>query len=102
MSKDIFYSEGGNKTELVWEGDSVVLKNTQDMGVIDANLQRLREAAENRNRIAGMRWVGSIPTTIYADWQREYRGKSQDVSWNQFLAMKINSSDFTKLRTERV
>ena len=100
--KDFYVSSGGLVTEMQWDDDGVTLKHSQDTRIIDASIRKMNEAAENRNREANTRWIASIPQVVYAQWQGEYNSRPQDSDWDQYLAMKLNSSDYSKLRTERV
>lgn len=102
MSKDIYRTDSGLITKLDWDGDGVTLTHLKDENLIKRDLKMLHEAAENRNKTASMRWVGRVDEVIYMGWQQEWKEKHRDTPWSKFLIAKLNSSDYNKLRTEKL
>lgn len=102
MSKDVYRGRNGLITHLDWDDAGVTLKHTKDESVIKRDLQALHAAAEHRNRKSEMRWVGRVDEVIYMGWQQEWKEKHRDTPWQKFLIAKLNSSDYNKLRTEKL
>lgn len=49
-----------------------------------------------------MRHVATVPILTYMMWQKEYRtgGYANTVTWKEFVAAKLNSGEFSKLRVD--
>ncbi|TNF09401.1 MAG: hypothetical protein EP323_00435 [Gammaproteobacteria bacterium] len=102
MSREFSVTESGLITRLDWDDDGLTLTHLKDENLIKRDLKALHEAAENRNRNAQMRWVGRVDEVIYMGWQQEWKEKHRDTPWSKFLISKLNSSDYNKLRTEKL
>lgn len=59
---------------------------------------RMRDLHQNKG--SGLRLAARVPIGLHAIWKKEWRQHHRDrTPWPQFLAMKINSSEFKNLRT---
>lgn len=87
------------KTFVDVHGNELFIKRTQDVQpILDAN-QRLITLEQNKK--LDFRLAARIPKLTYYEWKREWNEKySDDWEWSTFLAMRLNSRDYTKFRTE--
>lgn len=54
----------------------------------------------NQNKASNFRLAARVPFGMHTIWRKEWMEKHRDTwTWQTFLAMKINSSDFKNLRT---
>lgn len=98
MSRFLIDDDGITRSRLHVQGDELVTEEVQDAGPIADTAKALRSGEFNRNAV--MRPVASIPITMYREWQKEWRGKyAQSWTWQTYLAMKLNSRDYSQLRT---
>ena len=67
-----------------------------DDAIID-ECSRLR--ALHQNKGSNFQFAGKIPINVHARWKKEWRETARDnMTWPTFLAIKINNSDYCKLR----
>lgn len=87
-------------TELILEHDQVVLRHAFDaQPVLDQN-SRERNMPQRGSPRMGAKKAASIPTPLYHLWRKEWREKHADKwTWHTFLAMRLNSRDYSYLRT---
>lgn len=84
---------------VIYVGDNqIVTKDYQDVQPILDNNARLRAQNGNRQGRNGT-WVADIPITLLWEWKKDWRRNHSDKwEWKTFLAQKINSRDYLKLR----
>lgn len=89
---------GVTETIIHQDSEHLVTEEVQDVTpVLDRN-QELR--SQSHNKKAHMKPVASIPLVVYHNWKKEWKSiYRQHWTWQTYLAMKINSRDFSKLRT---
>ena len=59
---------------------------------------RMRDLHQRKS--SNLRLAARVPIGLHAIWKKEWMQNHRgDCTWQQFLAMKINSSDFKNLRT---
>ena len=69
--------------------------NDVERGIID-ECQKLRGLHQNRQ--SNFRLAAKIPLVTHQLWKKEWREKYSDTwTWQTFLAMKINSGEYSKL-----
>jgi hypothetical protein len=60
-------------------------------------LERLGQSREARK--ADVKVVASVAVGLYTTWYKEWKQKYHDKwTWKTFVAMKLNSNDYSKLR----
>ena len=98
--RDIFKGADGVHTETVWREDGIEFRNHQDIGNM---VEEFRRESENVNRRAAGRLAARIPLVVYNDWKNEWRTKHSDKwDWQTFLAMRVNSYDYSYLRNQKL
>ena len=61
--------------------------------------ERLRGLHQRKGK-GGLQHAARIPINTWTAWKKEWREKYSDTyTWSQFEVMRLNSSDFCKLRT---
>lgn len=89
---------GISETLIHEEGGALITEEVQDCTAIVDHAQRLRSLPTNSR--AHMKPAATIPLVIYHNWKKEWRAKyRQSWTWQTYLVMKINSRDYSKLRT---
>ena len=89
----------GITTTMVKDGDSMIVKSTQDVEfVLDQN-QAARSDQESGWR-GDMHRVASIPMIIVNQWWQELGDNPLLPRNRAWLAAKLNNPDFSKLRTK--
>ena len=102
MSKRVSLGYSGPiETRLHFDGDVMVsediMHGRQVQAILDQN-QRDRSMG-HRGHTAG-RHAARIPMPMLADWYQDWeRNHSDKWEWMTFLTSKINSRDYSKLRT---
>ncbi len=90
--------DGVTETIIDLSDDEIIARDVQDVTPILDQNQTLR--GERQNLGSNFRHVGSIPVTIFHEWRKEWRNKyAKDWTWKTYLAMKMNSRDYSQLRT---
>jgi hypothetical protein len=89
---------GISETLVHEESGSLITEEVQDCTAVLDRAQILRGLSVNRR--AHMKPAATIPLVIYHNWKKEWRTQyRQSWTWQTYLAMKINSRDYSKLRT---
>jgi len=91
-------SNGISESRIHFEGEKLITEEVQDVEPVLDRAQQLRGLSQNSR--AQTRMVASIPLVVYHNWKKEWRASHHsNWTWQTFLAMKINSRDYSKLRT---
>lgn len=91
----------GNRSRVWVDGNQVISQDLMSarnvQSILDTNAER---RAMGPNRKAHGRLVASVPNVIHNEWKKEWREKYADKwEWMTFVAMKLNSRDYSYLRT---
>lgn len=109
MARTIYeehFSGGGVTSSGVYEEDGQIICVEKMPGwaiekILDHNraIQNMGKRSTDRGRLAG-----SIPITLWTLWRNEWmKGpKLWGVPWKKFKARKLNSADYSKLRSEKL
>lgn len=106
----IYDASGGVVRRVHLEGDRVIYSSTTPASVNQAILDYAHEmrCANDQHRLSPKtrpigRHAGVIPLPMYYRWLREYEEKHKPygIDEQDFLAKKLNSSEFSALRTLR-
>ncbi len=99
MPELLISDDGITRTEVNISNGEAIVKTTQDVtNILDTNAFWRNNARQNSKEI---RLAASIPTNEYYKWQKEWRETMADKwTWRTFLAMRLNSRDYSKFRTE--
>ena len=84
----------------IYVGDSeIVVQDVQDaQPILDDNARMRAQAGRSMGRNGYL--AASIPITIYHEWRKDWRKNHSDKwEWKTYLAQKLNSKDWLKLRT---
>lgn len=96
----------GSSTYVKEEDGALYASDIQDARVTKAildNNQRMRSLGRDPNPTARGRMVASVPVTIHYEWQKEWKRYHSDKwTWKTFVAMKLNDSNWAKLRTNEM
>ena len=69
--------------------DKMIVDNVQALGDLTQNVQ------------SNLRHAARIPINLYMGWRKEWMQKARDTyDWKTYLAMKLNSTDFKRLRIQ--
>jgi hypothetical protein len=98
-SFDLGANWNGTRTRMHLSDSEIILEDHSEK----VGLQRLvDENTQMRNQARSLKggYLARIPADLYAQWRQEWRTKHQDKwMWKTFLAQKLNSRDWLKLRT---
>ena len=99
MSKDTFQNLDGSTTIAHWDDKGVTVEHKQRVDHIMDGFRE--ESAMGHNKIAAGRLAARVPITTHFEWVREWQENHSD-KWElkTYLAMKVNSPDFKKLRNQ--
>lgn len=107
----LFDEDNFSKTREIFhrndKGQAVIQKTQDTRAIFDANNQELNSHASGNNWQGDMHKVASIPLIIVDMWREELkkRGASNPdplhTDNRTFLIAKINSSEWSKLRTKQ-
>lgn len=99
--KDRFVSNSGIVTNVHWDDDGADFEYVQRVDNIIDSFKA--ETDLGHNRLAAGRLAARVPITTHLSWVNEWREKHAD-KWElkTFLAMKVNSSDYSKLRNQKI
>lgn len=98
-SAQSFYAEEDGKSYLI---DHQTAAETQ--AILDENARK-RSVQPKFNeklpqRAGNGRLAAEIPTTIYMQWERDWlKNKKDDMTWTEYLIGKINSREWSQLKT---
>lgn len=96
----------GTHTEIHVDDDEMIARDVQsarDIKSILDNNARMRALGRNPNSQAVGRHVASVPITVYCEWLKEWKTKyRQDWSWQTYMTMKLNSRDYSALKTNEM
>ncbi len=94
---DVGENWNGTRSKLYVSDDALVIQDEMDaQPIIDANAEMRNGAGMGRNGYLAAR----IPVTIYYEWRKDWRRNHSDKwEWKTYLAQKLNSKDWLKLRT---
>lgn len=102
--KDYTLSNNGvieNRVSISGDGEIVsrdIMNARNVQHILDVN-KEIRNGAHH-NRVAKGHKAASIPIPIWSEWRKEWKTKRRDyMTWQTFLAAKLNSSEYSKLRT---
>lgn len=104
MDKRFLDFNGVTGENFYTDGDSVVIETVQDVEPVLERNNQLRNNGRN-NKAAG--FIGaSVPLVLHLQWAKEFKAMTgnelNQVPWEEalkFLRSKINSRDFSKVRT---
>lgn len=105
MSNNVIYDKETGTTTRFVDNDKggVSAEVSQDITGIMDNLARLRAQSFNPKAIG--RVAGQIPIALYEQWDREFERihgvkmlKADGKTRQRFLASKLNSNEYSKLR----
>lgn len=100
MTRDVFWSPHGVRSELRVNEDSIEIKRTQR---VDRIIDGFREQSETVNRRAQARIGARVPIDTYMSWRQEWQQHHADRwEWKTFLAQRINNPDFKHLRNQKL
>lgn len=87
----------GTRTKFHVDHDEVVIQDVMDAQPILDNNARLRgQVQRSKNAVH----VADIPITIYHEWRKDWKAHYADkTTWHAYIAQKLNSRDWLKLRT---
>ena len=95
---DLGWNGNGTRTEIYVGENELITRDVMDAQPILDAAAEMRSHGRERGRNGFL--AATIPITIYYEWRKEWRAKGRDYwKWPTFLAMKINSRDWCKLRT---
>ena len=88
----------GTRTRMHVGNDEIVLQDVLDAQHILDNNARLRgQSQRSKNAVH----VADIPITIYHEWRKDWQAHFADkTTWHAYIAQKLNSRDWLKLRTD--
>ena len=96
---DLGYNANGTRSEIYVGDNEIVTRDIQDVSGILANNERARNSAGKAMGRNGY-LAAEIPITIYHEWRKDWRKNHSDKwEWKTYLAQKLNSKDWLKLRT---
>ena len=99
MSRILFSDNGYAKTHLEFHRGELIISRSQDVAPILDENQRIRSIQQSSKQ--DMRLAARVPMVDYQRWRREWRENHADKwEWQTYLTMKLNSSDYSKFRTE--
>lgn len=102
MTKLVVPSLDGTNTLLEWDTDGVTVTHQQDMGQVQKNLTQFRHASENYGK-RNIRHAASIPMAVWHLWRHEFsQNYSSDMDWQTYLKRKINDSEYSKMRNQKL
>lgn len=95
---DLGVNPNGTRTEIYVGEKEIVTRDTMDaQPIIDENAA-LRNHGGKMGRNGYL--AAQIPITIYVEWRKDWkRNHSDKWEWKTYLAQKLNSKDWLKLRT---
>lgn len=98
--KGVFDGANGVNTEAVFSDDSIEFRDTQNIGNM---VEEFRRDSENINKRAAGRIAARVPLVLHNQWVQEWREKYAD-KWElgTFLAMRVNSYDYSYLRNQKL
>lgn len=100
MLKQTFVSGDGVKSEVIWNNDSAEVRTSQR---VDGIIDEFRRDSENINHKAAGRLAARIPTELFYRWRKEWRDQHSDKwEWRTWLAMRLNSPDYSHLRNQKI
>lgn len=96
---DLGENWNGTRTKLHVDDDQIIMQDWEDaQPLLDEN-QRMRNMPQARTMRGGY-LAARIPATMYYEWKKDWRANHRDRwTWQTYLAMKINSRDYSKLKT---
>lgn len=97
--KELLSDDGLTQTIIHQSGDRLVTADVVPGQRIDRILDANKAARGNQNTKAIGRHVGSVDPVTRENWIREWEAKGRQVSWKEFLIIKLNSPDHKFLRT---
>jgi hypothetical protein len=85
------------------DGDTLITSEFQSTRVeshILDDCQRLRGLSHRKG--TAFQFAGRVPLVLHQQWKKEFRtqGYANTMTWPAFLAMKLNSRDFSNLRVQ--
>jgi len=100
------YNWNGTQTVVSEEDGFLYMEDRQtaraNQAILDNNA-RFRAQGRHPNRQAHGRLAASIPITVYQGWRKEWeRGHKDKWTWKTFLTMKLNSRDYSFLKTNEM
>lgn len=93
---DLGWNGNGTRTEIYVGENELITRDVMDAQPILDAAAEMRSHGRERGRNGFL--AATIPITIYYEWRKEWRAKC-DGDWPAFLAAKINSREWCKLRT---
>lgn len=99
MAGLLLTDNGVTQTRIHMHSDQLVVSHSQDVEPILRENELARRIQQSRH--SPMRLAASVPILEYQRWRREWRERHADRwTWQTYLAMKLNSPDYQKFRTE--
>lgn len=94
---DLGENWNGTRSKIHVDNDSLVIQDVMDaQPILDANA-RMRSQGQ---RMKSGYLAASIPVTIYYEWRKDWKMNHSDKwEWKTYLAQKLNSREWLKLRT---
>ncbi len=101
MKRFVLGHVDGAQSRVHISDDEMVLETYTPGKVNQAHLDHVaRMRNQGHNARAKGRLAASIPSTLYEAWKKEWNRQYKDVwTWPTYLAMKLNSRDYSYLRT---
>ena len=101
MSKHSLGYSGAIETRVHFEGDEMITEDIMHAKQVQAILdQNQADRSMGHNRFARGRHAARIPLPMLHDWRQDWEKNHTDKwEWQTFLISKINSRDYSKLRT---
>ena len=95
---DLGHNWNGTRTKLHISDNEMILQDHQDcQAILDENAA-MRNMPQARSIRSGY-LAARIPVTIYYEWKKDWRANHRDKwTWHTYLAMKVNSRDWCKLK----
>ena len=106
MKKNLGWNSNGTYTKLTFEGTEMISQDIMPgksvQSILDTNAEK-RALGRKPNSSAHGRLAASIPIPLYHEWKKQWRETyRQDWTWKTFLTMKINSRDYSYLKTNEM
>lgn len=95
---DLGLNPNGTRTKIHVSDNEIVAQDWQDaQPILDSNAA-MRSSGAKMGRNGYL--AAEIPITIYVEWRKDWkRNHSDKWEWKTYLAQKLNSKDWLKLRT---
>ena len=97
---DLGENWNGTRTKLHISDSEIILEDASDKRGLQALVDDNARIRNQGHSLRGGYLAARIPADLYAKWRKDWRTNHADKwLWKTFLAQKLNSRDWLKLRT---